>query len=106
MIIRGRVIDTSGLGIPGALVHDGRNGITANDDGTFEFESTEQFISAVMVGFEEVQKPAAPHIEFMLIESDNSMLNAVEIIAFKAKANPIVTTSVIILLLMLLYQFL
>lgn len=105
MIITGRVIDTTGVGIPGALVHDGFNGIQTANDGSFEFESDQQFINAVMVGFIEQTKPAAPSIEFMLIDSANSMLNAVEIIAFRVRTNPVATVSVVLLLLLLLMQF-
>lgn len=103
MIITGRIIDTEGSPIPGALIHDTRNGITAANDGTFEFESDGPTIYAVMVGFEEQSRFIAPNMEFVLTESSNSLLNAVTVIGYRFKEDPITVMSIIVLLLGLLY---
>lgn len=102
MTITGVVYSIDGSTIPGALVHDGRNGITTAEDGSFELQSEEgATITAVMVGFEQVNQTAQPYMEFTLPDSANSSLNAVEIIALKNRYNPAPATAALLLLLLL-----
>lgn len=101
MIIQGRVYAQDGSTIPGALVHDGSNAITTDDNGFFELESNAEAITAVMVGFEQQTLPVGPVVDFNLRESSNSSLNAVEIIALRNRYNPAPATAALLLLLLL-----
>lgn len=104
MTINGIVIDTNGEPIPGALVHDGSNGITTASNGTFELQSSSSNITAEMVGFEGVTRPAAPYMEFRLAPDENSILSTVEIVAQAKQVG--IELLVIVLLILLLFMYL
>ena len=104
MTISGIVIDTSGEPIPGALVHDGSNGITTASNGRFELQSSSSNITAEMVGFEGITRPASPFMEFRLDPDENSILSGVEIVAQVKQVG--VELLVIVLLIILLFMYL
>lgn len=110
MTITGRVVDETGIGMPGAILISGGNGATTDQDGNFSMESTDQTVTANYVGYEPLEKPISGFMEFKMNPSQSSELAGVEIVAdaFVKKvyrAELIVWVMIILAILGLIYAY-